>query len=287
VSLAMVGFVDILGFSDLVGKVTTKTGLVEIADTVGKIRKHFEYRSKDTEIRKLHRILGKTVLAFSDCIVTSVSVESTIVHSEGLFDALGSELWDIAYSQVRCIHEGYFLRGGVDIGYWYYAKDLLVSPAMIKAYDEERLRACHPIIAASNQLYNLLQKHPGRKAYSKDVDPFPDQFSSFKHPVSGNRVRFINYLRLMAQSLDWQYDRATYQTYMAAPRESEERDKIMSEGYERSLLDFFQRHKALIISAHSAAANEKVKAKCRFLVDYHNKELRLFLPTRNDIRVTL
>ena len=103
-----------------------------------------------------------------------------------------------------------FLRGGIDIGLWYYdkAKDLLVSPAMAKAYKDERDRACYPVIAISDQLYRLLRDHPLRKVYSKDIDPFPDQFSSFKHLKSGKRVRFIKYLRLVAPSLDWQYDKS-------------------------------------------------------------------------------
>ena len=83
----------------------------------------------------------------------------------------------MALSQVRCIWDGYFLRGGIDIGYWYYEKGLLVSPALVAAYKEERGRAIYPVISISKQLYKLLRDDPGRKFYSKDADPFPDEFS--------------------------------------------------------------------------------------------------------------
>jgi hypothetical protein len=283
VSIAMVGFFDILGFSDRVEKVQTEADLLEIAATVGKIRKHFEYRPKEDHVRKLHHVLGKRVLAFSDCIITAVSIHTDFAREQGLFDTLGSEILEMAYSQIRSIWQGYFLRGGVDIGYWHYSKDLLVSPALVTAYKEEQRRACYPVIAISNRLYALLRNDPGRKCYSKDADPLPDQFSSFQHP-DGGRVRFLNYLRLMAKSVDWQYDRATYEGYMAAPPESDERSKIMSDGYQRNLVAFFVRHKELIVSAFTAA-DEKVKAKYRFLADYHNREARLFLRKRRDIQI--
>jgi len=71
---------------------------------------------------------------------------------------------------------------------------------------------------------------------------------------------------------------------MAAPPESDERSKIMSDGYQRNLVAFFVRHKELIVSAFTAA-DEKVKAKYRFLADYHNREARLFLRKRRDIQI--
>ena len=52
-------------------------------------------------------------------------------------------------------------------------------------------------------------------------------------------MHFINYLRLAAKSLDWNYDKATYDAYRAAPRDSDEREKIMGDGYQRSLVRFF------------------------------------------------
>jgi hypothetical protein len=287
-TLAMVGFFDLLGFSDRVENIETEGDLRAIAGDVDSIRQRFEYHSTNRWIHDAHRILDKTVLAFSDCVVTAVSLETEMVATEGHFDVLGSEIWDIAISQSRCTLDGHFLRGGIDIGYWYYdkAKDLLVSPAMVRAYKEERDKACYPVIAISDQLYRLLRDHPLRKVYSKDADPFPDQFSSFKHPKSGKRVRFINYLRLVAPSLDWQYDKATRDAYMALPRDSDERDRIMTDGYIRNLAGFFEQHKAMITSAYSAA-KDNAKEKYHFLAKYHNSELRRFLSKRDDLRIKL
>ena len=285
-SISMVGFFDILGFSAKVEKVQTETELVELATTVESIRKHFEFRSKDKSTRETHIILGKQVLAFSDCVVTAVSVQTDFVRSEGVYDTFGSQIVDMAYSQVQCIFDGYFLRGGVDIGYWYHRKGLLVSPALVGAYKEEQERALYPVISISPRLYRLLRDDPGRKFYSRDADPFTDEFSSFTHPDKG-RVYFINYLRLAAASLDWDPDRATREAYMAARPDSDERGKIMDEAYRRNLTGFFQRHKELVESAHKAAADGKVKLKYLFLADYHNKELKRFLPKERRLRIAI
>lgn len=287
VSLSMVGFFDILGFSNQVENVESETELLKVAGTVESIRKHFEYRSKDEHTRELHKILGKQVLAFSDCVVTAMSVQTESVRHEGIFDTFGSQISDMAYSQVQCIWDGYFLRGGVDIGYWYYDKGVIVSPALVAAYKEERDRACHPVISISKRLYELLRDDAGRRAYSQNADPFPNEFCSFEHPdKSIGTVHFINYLRIAAQSLDWQYDRTTYEACMAAPRDSDERDKIMNEGYRRNQCAFFQRHKELIESAYGVAG-DKVKKKYRFLADYHNEELLRIMPKEGGLRVTL
>jgi len=284
----MVGFFDLLGFSDRVEKVETEGDLRIIARDVDRIRERFEYNTVNRWMRDAHRVLDKTVLAFSDCVVTAVSLETEMLATEGAFDALGSEIWSIAISQSLCALDGQFLRGGIDIGRWYYdkAKDLLVSPAMVRAYKEERDRACYPVIAVSDELYRLLGDHPLRRVYSEDIDPFPDQFSSFKHPKTGKQVRFINYLRLVAPSLDWQYDKATRDAYMALPRDSDERDRIMTDGYTRNLVGFFEQHKAMITSAYRTAKAD-VQKKYRFLAKYHNTELRRFLSKRADLRIKL
>ena len=76
VSLSMVGFFDILGFSAQVEKVKSEAELIKIAGTVENVREHFEFRAKNKSTREVHNILGKRVLALSDCVVTAVSVQT-------------------------------------------------------------------------------------------------------------------------------------------------------------------------------------------------------------------
>jgi hypothetical protein len=286
IRISMVGFFDLLGFSSRVERVKTPKDFAHVAGSIATIQRYFEHRSDDEGIKELHRILDKKVLAFSDCIVTAVSAETKMAKQEGLFDVLGAEIWDIAYSQNRCVLDGHFLRGGVDFGNWYFHNDLLVSPAMVGAYKEEHERACYPVVAVSERLYRLLSRHPGRQFYSKRWDPFPAQFRQFIHPRSGKRIRFINYLGLMASSLDWQHDRATYEAYMAAPRDSEERNRIMDQGYTANLAGYFEQHRKQVKRAHAAPPVE-VKEKYLCLARYHNAILEQFLPRRCDLRLEL
>src|SRR5438270_3803532 len=88
---AMVGFFDLLGFSDRVEQISSLTDLEATTQAVERIRNQFEYRTKDKWTNEVHQIMEKTVLAFSDCIVTSVSLHSRTASTEGLFDLLGSE----------------------------------------------------------------------------------------------------------------------------------------------------------------------------------------------------
>jgi hypothetical protein len=268
IRIAMVGFFDLLGFSARVEAVRSERALAKIAASVKSIRRHFDYRPQDSGRKHLHKIIEKRVLAFSDCIVTSMSLESKHVGSMGAFDAIGSELSTIAYSQTEAALAGNFLRGGLDMGYWYFESGIFVGPPMISAYKLERDEACHPVIAVSDRLYRFLRDHPHRHFYHESIDPMARLFRSFKHPKSEKRIRFINYLGLMAADLDWQYDRNTYEAYMTASADSDERGRIMDEGYAKNLVRFFGQHRKVVSAAYEAASTQDVRKKYRFLAQY-------------------
>src|ERR1700733_6724335 len=82
-TLAMVGFLDLLGFSHRVETVKTDEGLLTIASDVEKIRELLEFRSTKKSTNEVHRILDKTVLAFSDCVVMAISLETEMVKVGG------------------------------------------------------------------------------------------------------------------------------------------------------------------------------------------------------------
>jgi hypothetical protein len=103
---AMAGFFDLLGFSDRVENINSLTDLENITKAVERVRNRFEYRTEDKWTKEVHQITDKTVLAFSDCIVTSVPLHTQTAAREGLFDFLGSEIEEIALSQVSCILGG-------------------------------------------------------------------------------------------------------------------------------------------------------------------------------------
>jgi hypothetical protein len=73
---------------------------------------------------------------------------------------------------------------------------------------------------------------------------------------------------------------------MKSPPDSDERDRIMQDGYMRNLSDFFERHKSMIVSA-CRGTRGAVREKYEFLAQYHNSELKRFLSDRKDLRVRL
>src|SRR5258705_7170100 len=127
-------FIALLGFSNRVEAITTEEQLRVSDDDVVYVQNEFEHKSSDKFIQEEHKIVGKSVLAFSDCLVISVPLRSQMADFQGTFDLLMSELNSYAWALGTCVLRGIFLRGGVDLGFWYRRKDTLISPAMVLAY---------------------------------------------------------------------------------------------------------------------------------------------------------
>jgi hypothetical protein len=132
-SQSLVAFVDLLGFSDRVTSAKTPEDLNAIYQQILTVREEFEHEPP-TEKREVHRRFQKRVLAFSDSVVISIGSRSRAVEMMGDFDALGLELTLMAYAQGECTRLGYFLAGGIDLGPWAYTNDVLISPALVRAY---------------------------------------------------------------------------------------------------------------------------------------------------------
>jgi hypothetical protein len=101
-----------------------------------------------------------------------------------------------------------------------------------------------------------LRGHPGRKVYSRDLDPFPKMFRSFRDSA-GKRIRYLNYIEQLLANLGWQFDQATVQAYRAAGPDG--RDAIARDVYRKNMERFFRNHKKAIETAYRAARGERVK----------------------------
>jgi hypothetical protein len=110
------------------------------------------------------------------CLFRSIPPLTSI---QGTFDILMSELTSSALSQGTCVLEGIFLRGGIDIGFWYRRNDSLISPALVRAYKLER-DACVPMIAITPDLRKYLANNPERRFYRQDLDPIPKTLKQYR-----------------------------------------------------------------------------------------------------------
>lgn len=269
-STGLTAFIDILGFGAQVTSATSPHDLEEILEGIGQIRKAFEHDPEDASDRAVHAVYGKSVLAFSDCVIVNVPLASRMTEIEGAFDTLIGELNSMAIAQATCIRHALFMRGGVDLNWWYQDGSTLVSKSLVNAYALEG-EASVPVIAVTNQLYEFLANHSGRAAYSNEYDPLPTMIREYSGVVAGRAVniRHLDYLSIYAREIDWTPTPANQKALRLLP--DEERDQQMEAWRLENLRFWFANHARAIELAISQDHPLSVRAKYEWLADYHNE----------------
>lgn len=189
VSAGLTGFIDILGFGDRVLAAKSFTDIEAIRNLVNRIQSGFDFATKDRLTKDVHSLYNKTVLAFSDCVIVNIPLQSQATKYEGTFDPIMSELLGFAYAQGACVLNKVFLRGGLATGWWYRSGPTLISQSMIDAYRAE-CNANVPVIALTRKLYDFLANHEGRKFYSLDIDPVTSLFRKYEVSAGSKRRPF-------------------------------------------------------------------------------------------------
>lgn len=258
-------FIDILGFSEKISRASSIEDIKKIEKVIGFVQRQFEHSPMDSLTIEDHKLYSKQVLAFSDCIVVNLPYVSEITKLDGTYDPILSELCRLAYAQGACVLSGVFLRGGVDIGWWYQQGSTLISSGLNKAYKLER-KVRYPVLALTDDLYNFFCKHPHNKFYSKGSNPLKSELRRYKR----GKVEFvhIDYIRICLSGIGWQRSRAQLAKYKRA--NPEERDKIVEKGYRDNTDAWLKKHSSQIRKAFNACRTEKVRGKYRWLARYHN-----------------
>ena len=266
-------FIDLLGFSARVESLETEEDLLTLDADVVFVQNQFELKSQDKFTQQSNRIKGKSVLAFSDCVVVSVPQNSGLTEFQGTFDVLMSELDDFALSQGECVLKGIFLRGGVDFGFWYRRKDSLISPALVRAYNLEH-DACVPMIAVTPTLRLYLSKHQHRQFYSKDMDPFNNVLKKYSKLPNGKTQWFINYLRLCLEAIHPSLTGEEAEKYRAETPDVQ--DRLRTEAWQKACSNWAKQHGEAILKAHAEVEGSPVACKYEWLAKYHNAEVKRF-----------
>jgi hypothetical protein len=277
-SVGITAFLDILGCGDRILNAQTTADIDAVVTDIRTIQKDFEFRPKDKHVKEVHAGSKKTVLAFSDSVVVNVALTSKMTKLQGTFDPIMSELSGMAFAQGRCATNGLFLRGGVDLGWWYRTGTILASESLVGAYKTEGT-ASVPVIALTGRLYDFLSGHRDRRFYSKDIEPVDSLLRHYSYDGPRGKVSFwyLDYITVIAESVDWITSAEQRQSCLAAP--PERRDHIRELGYRRNLRDWFKEHARQIMLAHGRAKNESVKHKYEWLADYHNEIAPRFTPS--------
>ncbi|CAM5783845.1 hypothetical protein [Rhizobacter fulvus] len=198
-------------------------------ESVSLIRIAFDYASEDEHLLEVQESCGKSVLAFSDSVIVNVPLGSEMTESEGHFDGLMSEVHSMAVAQAKCVESGLFLRGGVELDWWYLDGSTLVSKALASAYELEGL-CCVPVIAITKKVLEFLGKSEGRAAYSKSADPFPRLIRHFSGEVGGKNldIRFLDYLSAFAGEIDWTPTKSNREKLLSMPPDERDDEVLLS-----------------------------------------------------------
>ncbi|OYD52423.1 hypothetical protein CGK74_17835 [Thauera propionica] len=277
-TFGVTAFIDILGFGDRVLSAASTKDIRSVAASVKLIRKRFDHKTNEDYIKESHKLSSTTVLAFSDSVIVNVPLQSDITKIEGTFDPIMSEISSMALAQGQCAAEGLFIRGGLDLGWWYKDGATLVSESLTRAYKAEG-SANVPVIALTPDLYKFLSEHKNRSWYSSDSDPVKRTFLRYSAAVKGKRVSFwyLDYIRIFTESIGWQTSREQLETFRTAS--SEQKAIIQEAGYRENVDRWFCEHARHIERAHASATSDHVRDKYIWLAQYHNKSIRRY--TRN------
>jgi hypothetical protein len=279
ISSGITAFLDILGFSARILSARTNKDVEGIIADIQSIQEAFDFKTKDKYVKEAHAGAKKTVLAFSDSVVVNLALESTLTKLQGTFDSVMSELSGMALAQGQCVTSGLFLRGGVDIGWWYRKGTVLASESLARAYKAEG-SAIVPVIRLTDDLYKFVSNHPDRKFYSKDIEPVRTLLREYKGVgPDGKNVSFwyLDYISVVVESHHWVTSAVQRQACLAAP--PEKRDQIREMGYRANIRNWLRRHARRIKQAHANAQDERIRAKYEWLADYHNEVAPKYTPS--------
>lgn len=275
----IVAWVDILGFSNEMLRATTDEEYRAAYRKMLYVHEQLGHPHADEEPEDRVRIntdYGRTVTALSDGVVVTASGHSEAASVMTPYDFFMDFIQDIQWAQAHCAVNGIFLRGGISIGPYYHEDDILLSPALIRAYKLETQRASYPAIIISASDMNQLTALQGRNHYA-----FPDDMVlPFKSPAQrrGEKFLFIDYLRFLRHpdNHGW-FSNEDFQAFRRLrDHDSKTANKIFTKSHRREAARFMRLHKIKILDAFRSAPNEKVKAKYRWLAKYHNRSLRGF-----------
>lgn len=284
----VVAWIDILGFSDELLRATTDD---EYRATYRKmLRVHDEFghphaNAEPEQQHKINREFGREVRVLSDGLIVTATPNAEARRVMPAYDLLIDFLQDIQWAQANCAASGIFLRGGISIGPYHYDDDILLSPALIRAYQLETKRACFPVIIINAQDMAQIASLSG----AEDHGVPPQLVRPFKSPAQkrGERFFFIDYLDYLRwpDNHGWFSD-ADRKAHTRA-RNSTERNRIFTTSHRKEAARLMRLHKRHLLTAFRATASPRVKAKYRWLMNYQNRALRGFPAVFNSARIDL
>ncbi len=178
----IVAFVDILGFTNLIKEY--QNGQKDVLPKLVAAMKSSTSLLKDKQpVEDNDTSTWKDCLEvrlFSDCLCASIPLHHPNFDFEYHFSMFYRYL--IGYQQILML-DGFFTRGGVDIGDYYSDENIIFSEALVHAYELESKNAKMPRIIISDRVLDTIQKNITKEVSEKMIQKDNDSLF-FLHPFN-------------------------------------------------------------------------------------------------------
>lgn len=284
ITFGLVAFIDVLGFGGQVTRSESVTDIKACIDRIKSIQKAFDYNSQDQHVKNADELYKKRTLAFSDSILIHIPFSSSAVQYSGTLDPILMVLSQFSLAQGICVLNGTFLRGGIDLNWWYDEDDVLVSKGVVCSYALEG-QANVPVLALTDKLYTHFSDHPDRATYAQEIDPVNAMFRCYPvQALDGKPIEYW-YLDYLTACLENAADSSTLKDRdeeAAARSDPERREFIRSECRSHNVRSFLKEHAKAIKTAYDEAPSQATKDKYIWLADYHNNIANDWVHLEND-----
>lgn len=207
--LAIVTFLDILGFSDLVMK-----SEAEIINSKLKAVEYFASPSLKPPPDDPDEAYAPLVHQFSDAIVRVRRVQ-TKCNKQRPIGLVFQELLDLVHAQGELIREGVLLRGGVTYGRIHTSNDRTFGPALVTAYELESKFALYPRIVVDPDLLAEFRNNQLLKAAHHTLEQEESYLRNLLRR-GDDGMWFIDYIRAVEAELN---DLEMYPVFLQHHRE--------------------------------------------------------------------
>lgn len=269
--LCLVAWVDILGFKEEIRNARAQEEFKAVYDKVRRVHEEFakESASDDPDNQaEENRNYGRRVISLSDGLVVVQSKDTEVRQVLDTYGFVQGFMDDLRMAQAQCAYQGIFLRGGIDIGYFWFDDDILLSPALVEAYFIEDKIAKNPAILLKAELIDKIAKLKNKPAGCNGRELVRDcEWLEGEH--KGKYV-MLDYMNIIANGDHGWHSNEDLKAYQDRSRPAEERDTIFNESRNRKAGVILLSMKQKLLSAYAGAPNETVRNKYRWLMRYFN-----------------
>jgi len=229
---AVITFVDILGFKDIIAKSSFETVQKKLKTVRRLSGADPASTGEDGEAK---------IIQFSDSIIRVRPLDSK-ANKSARYGLLFFELLDLVHMQGELINHGICMRGGVSLGDVHFEEGTLYGPGFVRAYELESIYAKYPRIVIDPKLIEHIRKDQRLSSKHNSLQEEIDHIRKNIHQDSDG-IYFVDYLRSFPGEMDQQ----------------------------ENISVFLQNHKNLIVT-NSAKLDtlNPISAKYLWMATYHN-----------------